>query len=460
MKKIGIIMLLIVSLMLPQNVEGAEDEPYNPWTSCARNFVKYSNKGEYCIIVECSGGTKDIQYILIHDIANRNPMIYDGGLGIHYLNLYDTSRYEVYYSDYVQSLTGLSSVFSGDKLALGVTQPTSRFRAEIVRTNYTLFNLNGQAVYDPNYISEVTEFYGEEDKPDVFGIPFDCPYTISYDKPIMYGDTPLTVRGYIIARVHNLDTDEITYPYKVAVSTSGYPSWNFTGQYKVQVVDGVPRLYLELNQEYKGWSDMGVGYGGTLESDTTLSGWASSGVSLYGIKYPDSERCAVYIQIGNKNSNVELTGLNFVWDYDSPITLPVTPTPLVKPTFPPFASPTPVPSEDNGIFGLGNTIKKIFLPSPDILYNEVNASKDLLLTKLHIDLDSFNPEKGGRPNNVTMTIYGQTVTLLDFEQIEGVAEQARTPINIVRVFVYIFALWGLIKFIIDYFNNRGGGNNA
>ena len=448
MKKIGIIMLLIVSLMLPQNVEGAEDEPYNAWTSCARNFVKYANKGEYCIIVECSGGTKDIQYILVHDIANRNPMIYDtGGLQRRFLNLYDTSRYEVYYSDKVQSLTGLGSVFSGDKLELGVTQPTSRFRAEIVRTNYTLFNLNGQAIYDPNYISEVTEFYGKEDKPDEYGIPFDCPYNINV--------LDNSVQCYAIYRAHSGNGDEYYY---FAPTNKSNGAFNFTGDFDIVEEGDNLVLYLEVNKEYKDDGVLRVMYDGVLRSDISLTGYATTGF-FTNVKFPKSERCAVRRVIGNKGA-YEITGLNFKWFFDSPIARPITPTPLVMPTAAPLASPTPEPGADNGIFGLGNTIKKIFLPSPDILYNEVNASKDLLLTKLHINLDEFNPEKGGRPQNVTMTIYGQTVTLLDFEQIEGVAEQARTPINIVRVFVYIFALWGLIKFIIDYFNNRGGGNNA
>lgn len=447
MKKITIVLLLIVSLILPQTVSGAEDEPYNAWTSCARNFVKYSNAGEYCIIVEVQGSANDIQYILCHDIANRNPMIYEGGAIRRFLNLYDTSRYEVYYSDYVQSMTGLSNIFSGNKLELGVRHPSTGFYAQIVRTNYTLFNVNGQAIYDPNYISEVTDFYDENDKPDEFGIPFDCPYKVNVEDS--------SVQAVAIYRAHSGNGDEYYYFAPTSKSNGGF---NFTGEYKLVEESNNLVIYLETNKQYNGDGLLRIMYDGVLRSDITLSGNATTGW-VDNVKFPDSERAAVRRVIGNKDAYT-ITGLNFEWYYDNPVQIPITPTPLVKPTAAPLASPTPEPGEDNGIFGLGNTIKRIFLPSPDILYNEVNASKDLLMTKLHIDLDTFNPELAGRPQNVTMEIYGQTVTLLDFEQIEEVAEQARTPINIVRVFVYIFALWGLIKFIIDYFNNRGGGNNA
>lgn len=458
MKKITIILLLIVSLILPHTVEAADnDEPYNAWTSCARNFVKYSNKGEYCIIVEVQGSSKDIQYILIHDIANRNPIITDSNGPIRrFLNLYDTSRYEVYYSDYVQSLTGLGTVFSGDKLELG--HRVTGFYAEIVRTNYTLFNMNGQVIYDPNYISEVTEFYDENDKPDAYGIPFDCPYTVTVNNPINTYNRDVYVQCVAIRRVENKTRNEIIYHYDCPVKMDG-KSWNYTGNYKVQVEDGVTWLYLELNKEYNNGSNPSLynAYSDYLTKNIVLNGWPSTGINIPEIKYPDSERAAEKTRLGNAGEDVELTGLNFEWYFDSPITRPITPTPLVKPTAAPLVSPGPIAGEDNGIFNLGQTIKRIFLPSPDILYNEVNASKDLLLNKLHIDLDSFDPENVGRPQNVTMTIYGHSVTLLDFGQIEDLVHQATTPINIVRVFIYIFSLWGLIKFIIDYFNNRGGG---
>lgn len=457
MKKITIILLIIVSLILPQTVEAADDAPYNAWDSCAKNFVKYSNKGEYCIIVEVSGGTKDIQYILIHDIANRNPMIYEGGAGRRFLNLYDTSRYEVYYSDKVQSLTGLGSVFSGDKLELGITQPTSGFRAEIVRTNYTLFNMNGQVIYDPNYISEVTEFYDENDKPDHYGIPFDCPYTVTVNNPIYTFSRNVYVQCVAVFEITNVNDKTKIYKYAAPVEMDG-KKFNFTGQYSiVKNEDGYDNVYLEVDKEFDttvqaNYYNM---YTGDLTRDITLDGWPSTGFSP-NFKYTDSERAAYRVFIGSPDQ-YELTGLNFEWYFDSPITRPITPTPLVKPTAAPLVSPGPIAGEDNGVFNLGQTIKRIFLPSPDILYNEVNASKDLLLNKLHIDLDSFDPQNAGRPQNVTMTIYGHNVTLLDFQQIEDVVAQATSPINIARVFIYIFSLWGLIKFIIDYFNNRGGG---
>lgn len=163
MKKITIVLLIIVSLILPQTVQGAEnDAPYNAWNSCSKNFVKYSNKGEYCIILELKNSKRGIQYILCHDIANRNPMIYENGPR-RFLNLYDTSRYEVYYNDYVQSMTGLSSIFEGNKLELGIIYPDTVFRTEILRTNYPLFNINGNLIYDANYYSEVTEVVKEPD---------------------------------------------------------------------------------------------------------------------------------------------------------------------------------------------------------------------------------------------------------------------------------------------------------
>lgn len=455
MKKILVMTLLIISLVTPRSV--LADEPFNPYDSCAHNFVKYAQRGEYCIMIEVTGGTKDIQYILVHDIANRNPMIYESGMR-RFLNLYDTSRYEVYYSDYVQSLTGLGSVFEGDKLELGIANPVSGFRAEIERTNYTLFNLNGQAVYDPNYISEVTEFFDESDVQS-FGIPFECPYTITVNNPIYGGGTNIEVQCVAVSRVENKTTNEIIYSYIAPVSV-GAVTWNFTGQHKVTIENGITYLYLEVNKAFEGAATLHNCYSGYLNNNITLEGWADTGYYIPNIKYPDSERAAIKNRIGNAGQDVELTGLNFEWYFDSPITRPVTPTPLVKPTAAPLASPSPVPEGEGGFFGLGNTIKKIFLPSPDIMYNEVNASKDLLLNKLHIDLDAFGPELAGCPQNVTMEIYGQTVTLLDFEQIESLASQATVPLNIVRVFVYVFALWGLIRYIIDYFNNRGGGANA
>lgn len=457
MKKIIIMTLLIISLVAPRGVYA--EEPFNPYESCSKNFVKYAQKGEYCIMLEITGSSKDIQYILVHDIANRNPMIYEGGALRRFLNLYETSRYEVYYSDYVQSLTGLGSVFEGDKLELGITNPVTGFRAEIERTNYTLFNLNGQAIYDPNYISEVTEWFDENDVGE-FGIPFDCPYTVTVNNPISYNGNLINVQCVATIERTRIDNGTKEYFYIAPVSMNGY-SLNFTGEYKVVSANGYDTLYLEVNKQfgdanhYNEYTDKGRG----LTSDVVLSGWPSTGFYANSTKFPDSERACEDFSLGT-SGYYELTGLNFEWYFDSPITRPVTPTPLVKPTAAPLASPSPIPSEDDGIFNLGNTIKRIFLPSPDIMYNEINASKDLLLSKLHIDLDAFNPELAGRPQNVTMEIYGQTVTLLDFEQIESLAGQATVPLNIVRVFVYVFALWGLVRYIIDYFNNRGGGANA
>ena len=452
MKKIIIIVLLIVSLALPQTVNA--DEPYNAWDSCATNFVKYSNNGEYCIIVEISGGTKDIQYILVHDIANRNPMIYEGGANRRFLNLYDTSRYEVYYSDYVQSLTGLGSVFSGNKIELGVRHPTTGFYAEVVRSNYGLYNSDGQLIYDANYYSEVTEIVG---------------------RPDWLTNDALTNNPYYLAVFQVVDENSTYYNHYMAMELEPWFAY-FDADNKIYVPnlsDNLPDPFNIKNAfiwtdyvEWR-WADLGT----TLEEEeltaqptflyrpntTGFFGAVQGDVGYSGIKLENAEFMTDPIKSYHKL-------ILYNWTYGEDIVYTglegTTPTPIVKPTAAPLASPTPESGADNGVFGLGNTIKRIFLPSPDILYNEVNASKDLLMTKLHIDLDLFNPELAGRPQNVTMEIYGQTVTLLDFEQIEEVAEQARTPINIVRVFVYIFALWGLIIFIIDYFNNRGGGNNA
>ncbi len=450
MKKIIIMTLLIISLVAPRRV--LADEPYNPWDSCSANFVKYSNKGEYCIIIEVQGSSNDIQFILAHDIANRNPMIYQTGMR-RFLNLYDTTRYEVYYSDYVQSLTGLGSIFEGNKLELGIAQPTSGFYAEIERTNYGLYNIDGQIIYDANYYSEVTEVV---------------------HAPDWLTDNRLTGNDYMLAVFQVLDETSSYYNHYLGLRLSDWQTYLNNGKkiYVPKVLDdmydpwGIKNCFIANDYVREYFCDLGT----TLEeTDFTTNPyyWNASITGKSGLSVGNTYYQLIGLENAVWDNNDPHTYNKLVlynWDYGANVVYTgvagTAPTPIPRPSVAPLASPTPIPESDGGIFGLGNTIKRIFLPSPDILYNEVNASKDLLLEKLHIDLDSFSPQNGGRPQNVTMEIYGQTVTLLDFEQIENLAGQATIPLNIVRVFVYVFALWGLIRYIIDYFNNRGGGANA
>lgn len=450
MKKIVLMTLLIISLVAPRAVYA--DEPYNPWDSCSANFVKYSNKGEYCIIIEVSGSANDIQYILCHDIANRNPMIYQSGMR-RFLNLYDTSRYEVYYSDYVQSLTGLGSIFEGNKLELGIAQPTSGFRAEVARTNYGLYNIDGQIIYNADYYSEVTEVVHEPD---------------------WLTDNRLTGNQYMIAVFQVLDEASSYYNHYIGMSLYYWQNYLNAGK-KIYVPKVTDDMYdpWAINNAFI-WTDHVRLYfcdlGTTLEEtdfSTNPYYWNADVPGRNGVSVGSTMYSMIGLENFVKDGSTPKTYNKLVlynWDYGANMVYTgvagTSPTPIVRPTAAPLASPTPIPSEDTGIFNLGNTIKRIFLPSPDIMYNEINASKDLLLEKLHIDLNAFNPELAGRPQNVTMEIYGQTVTLLDFEQIENLASQATIPLNIVRVFVYVFALWGLVIYIIDYFNNRGGAANA
>ena len=109
-------MLLVVSLILPQTVEGADD--FNPYDSATKQFVKLAQKGYYVVLLEIKNRTdNDPYYIVQYSMGNPNPLIKETNFRKHYL-INNSLRYYVYYDSYVQSLTGLGSIWSGTSISL------------------------------------------------------------------------------------------------------------------------------------------------------------------------------------------------------------------------------------------------------------------------------------------------------------------------------------------------------